>query len=381
MLREKVGVVIFEGGRAHTEVEERLLAVRKGVALDNTQKAMAADGVDEVILATNYPDLADRAGRLGVTINETEGTSRFHFGEHLQHVVDAYELDSVIYLGGATLPLIRVDDFSDIAEKLRRCKNVVVVNNVQSADLTAFTPGSMLQHIESPDNDNFLGFLLREAGLRRILIQNSARINFDIDAPMDVLILQQCKNVGPSTRAALSTLDMPNDHLIRALQVIERSGHDQYAELALVGRVSPVIMSVINANLGVRLRAYSEERGMKALSREDRGEVVSLIGHFLESVGSDAFFSYLASVADVALIDTRVLMSHLNLRLPAGDRFNSDLGLVDEIENDWLREFTEAAYNAPIPVVLGGHSLIYGGLWAVLDERGLLERGLPDLPS
>ncbi len=381
MFREKVGVVIFEGGRARTEVERRLLSVRKGVALDNAQKALSADGIDEVILATNYSDLVERADRLGVSTNETADTGKFHFGEHLQHVVELYELDSVIYLGGATLPLIRVDDFTSIADKLRTYKNVVVVNNVQSADLTAFTPGSILQHIDPPDNDNFLGYLLREAGLRRVLIENSARINFDIDAPMDVLILQQCKNVGPGTRAALNDLDMPNGHLIRALKVIERSGSGDYPELALIGRVSPVIMAVINANLKLRLRAYSEERGMKALGREDRGEVVSLVGHFLEAVGPEAFFSYLASVTDVALIDTRVLMSHLGLRLPAGDRFNSDLGLADRIENDWLREFTRAAYNAPIPVVLGGHSLIYGGLWAVLDEWGLLESGLPPLPS
>jgi hypothetical protein len=41
------------------------------------------------------------------------------------------------------------------------------------------------------------------------------------------------------------------------------------------------------------------------------------------------------------------------------------------IANRVAREFTEAAMLAPIPVVLGGHSLVAGGLWALIDAAWL----------
>lgn len=381
MFEEKVAAVVFEGGSARTDIEEQMLSVRKGVALDNISKALSVDEIDEVILATNYADLAERAVGLGARVQVTASGGDFHFGEQLRELVDKFQLDSVIYWGGAAVPLIRKEDLEDIALQLRHYKNVVIVNNVQSADLIAFTPARSLHHISPPDTDNMLGSLLREMGLRRILIENSARINLDLDTPVDMLILDHCSNVGPESRKALDQLDLPRDHLSRAFKVIRESGGEQYAEVALVGRVSPSIMAVINANLPVRLRVFSEERGMKALRREETNEAVSFLGFFLEEVGPEEFFARLADVADVALIDSRVLIAHMGLSPSAADRFYSDVGMADAVENEYLRRFTRAAYSAPIPVVLGGHSLVYGGLWAILEEWRSLKQGLPRLPS
>lgn len=381
MFEEKVAAVIFEGGSARTDIEEQMLSVRKGVALDNISKALSVDEIDEVILATNYLDLAERAADLGALVQDTASDGAFHFGEQLRELVDKFQLDCVIYWGGAAVPLIRKEDLQDIALQLRHYKNVVIVNNVQSADLIAFTPARSLHHISPPDTDNMLGYLLREMGLRRILIENSARINLDLDTPVDMLILDHCTNVGPESRKALDQMDLPRDHLARAFSVIRESGGDRFAEVALIGRVSPSIMAVINANLPVRLRVFSEERGMKALRREETKEAVSLLGFFLEEVGPEKFFARLAEVVDVALIDSRVLMAHMGLSLSAADRFYSDVGMVEAVENEYLRRFTQAAYSAPIPVVLGGHSLVYGGLWAILEEWRSLKQGLPSLPS
>jgi hypothetical protein len=41
--------------------------------------------------------------------------------------------------------------------------------------------------------------------------------------------------------------------------------------------------------------------------------------------------------------------------------------MLDSITDPWLRDFTEAAANTPIPVLLGGHSSVAGGLF-VLSE-------------
>ena len=83
----------------------------------------------------------------------------------------------------------------------------------------------------------------------------------------------------------------------------------------------------------------------------------------------------LARLGEAALIDSRVLLAH---RLgpdeaawpPAADRFASDLLLADRVGDPWLRELTAAAAGAPIPVVLGGHSLVGPGvrLWLGRDS-------------
>ena len=46
-----------------------------------------------------------------------------------------------------------------------------------------------------------------------------------------------------------------------------------------------------------------------------------------------------------------------------------DLLLADRISDPWLRELTAAARDAPIPVVLGGHSLVGPGLRLALARN------------
>ena len=75
----------------------------------------------------------------------------------------------------------------------------------------------------------------------------------------------------------------------------------------------------------------------------------------------------------MAFIDTRVLFAHFKLKLSAEERFLSDMGRWQEIKNPWLKEFTRAAAESTIPIVLGGHSLVSGGIW-VLAEEIMLER-------
>ncbi|MDZ4278934.1 MAG: hypothetical protein U1B78_07330, partial [Dehalococcoidia bacterium] len=49
------------------------------------------------------------------------------------------------------------------------------------------------------------------------------------------------------------------------------------------------------------------------------------------------------------------------------DRFWSDLGCAERIAEPFLRELTEEAQRASIPVVLGGHSQVAGGLMLLTE--------------
>jgi hypothetical protein len=102
---------------------------------------------------------------------------------------------------------------------------------------------------------------------------------------------------------------------------------------------------------------------MRASGRLARGEVRSLLGALLESIGPERFFALLGELCDVALLDTRVLFAHLRLTPGTADRFASDQLAPAAIADPTVRAFTAAAAAAPVPVLLGGHSLVSGGLW------------------
>lgn len=369
MPEKKVTLVIFEGGQVRTELDELLIGIRKAVTLDTIARVVGVPEISQVLLCTNYPDLAAGAEALGARVDFSRAP--FHFGRRLAGVIQAHELESVIYMGGVSAPLLRREDLAGLARTLREQRKVVIVNNVQSADLVAFTPARTALEISPPENDNSLGYLLREAGLTRLLMPNSPRINFDLDTPTDMMILALQRDCGPRALAALRNLDWDFHRLERAQDVLRQNS----AEVVIAGRVGAPLITYINSNFPLRLRVYSEERGMKALGREERGEVVSLLGFLLDRIGPEGFFGDLEKMAHVAFLDTRVLFAHWKRAVSEWDRFHSDLGHHQVIGDPLVREFTQAAASTRIPVVLGGHSLVSGGLW-LLAEGLVSEREL-----
>jgi len=363
--------IIFEGGQAAHWITRDLTTLRIAVVMDNIAKLNMLPELDEVILATNYPHLAAQAKALGVSVVE-DLAQPFHFGRALQHIVHAAHADGVICMGGAAAPFMSVEEFRQLAHNLRTNKSVVYTNNPQSADIVAFTPANSVLSVTPPENDNSLATALRDqAGLTRILIPHSVGAHFDLDTPTDALVMALSPHTGPRARACLVGLGWDTSRMQQAISRMSQP----HCELGLIGRVNPAVMTQINTHTYNRLRVFSEERGMKALAREEQGKVVSLLGFFLEQVGADNFFAYLARTCDVCFIDTRVLFAHFKLQLTDEDRFMSDLGLYNDISNPWLKDFTRAAVQCDIPIVLGGHSLVTGGMWAILDilkrERAL----------
>ena len=111
-----------------------------------------------------------------------------------------------------------------------------------------------------------------------------------------------------------------------------------------------------------------QERGMRAAGRLGAGQVRSLLNDHLHAVGVSRFMDDLCSMADAMLWDTRVLWAANGVWPSEEDRYAADLGLVDIIGDPFVREFTQAVLDAPIPIVTGGHALVSGGLWALLDS-------------
>ncbi|BDG61719.1 hypothetical protein [Caldinitratiruptor microaerophilus] len=366
----RIVAVVFEGGtEPRGDLGLTLSRLRRAVVLDTLERLVGLRGLAEVVLATNFPDLAAEAVRLGVRVHPTERS--FHFHRELAAAVAGSGAEGVVYLSGAAAPLLSEAEWRWVLEALSVLAPCVVVNNPQSADLVAWAPADALGRIPAQPRDNLLGYLLRhEAGLTRHLIPNSAAVHFDLDTPTDYLILAESGRAGPRARAALEGIDWDRSRLRAAAAELQRD----LAEVALIGRVGTAVVEYLNRYLRLRVRIFSEERGMKALGREEEGLVRSFLAAALAELGPRRFFELLGEVVGAVFLDSRVFFAHGGRRVSEQDRFLSDLGRVGAIGDPWVREFTAAALEAPVPVVLGGHSVVAGGLW-VLAEQAVLVRG------
>ncbi|NLW17999.1 MAG: hypothetical protein GX033_10265 [Firmicutes bacterium] len=375
MFRERVGVVILEGGQPTDLVEHQMVSVRRGMTLDAIAKLRHIPEIDVIYLSTNYPELAAAATELGAVVVPEEPP--FHFGRCLQYVINQGNLDGVIYMGGASCPFLTADEFRQIARDLRRYKNVVYTNNPQSADIVAFTPAKAINMIDLPDNDNVLPTRLRQgAGLERVFLPHSVGVHFDIDTPSDVLVMSLSPRVEQYTRQAIAALNWDNSRLRQAMNHLALPE----SNIFLAGRVNPWTMQHIGMYYRSRLRVISEERGMRATGRAERGEVHSLLAFMMEQLSPQGLIDYISSIADAAFIDTRIIFSHYRLNLTEGQRFASDLGWLDSIHQPLVEELTAAAFNAPIPIILGGHSLVAGSMWALVDTLRFAD-GQVQLPA
>ncbi|HJX61925.1 MAG TPA: hypothetical protein VJ578_05090 [Dehalococcoidia bacterium] len=371
-------LVSFVGGVGGSPVEEMTAAARRAAALDTLERALATGAFAYAVLVA---DAADGLEALppGVRLDVDPGP--FHFGRRLAGVIERLGLRSVVYFSGGSVPLLPAQEFVGIAQELGRGEGKVVANSYYSADLVAFSPADALGRIELPAIDNPLARLLVEqAGLAAQMLPRSVASQFDIDAPAELAILTLVGGVGPRLRALLDDwrLDVSLYRRIVPLFV------SHTAQLLVAGRSSSRIWQYLEQKTACRVRFLAEERGMQADGRIGGGEARSLVGFYLAAVGVQRFFATLAELADAAFLDSRVILAHLGLQPSRADRFLSDLGRHEDVEDPFLRELTEGAARAPIPVALGGHSVVSGGLMALIEhawrehDRDLAQRGSVD---
>jgi hypothetical protein len=97
-----------------------------------------------------------------------------------------------------------------------------------------------------------------------------------------------------------------------------------------------------------------------------------LLNEYVDLVGVEQLFHRLAKMADAVLLDSRVILASRGLWPSDADRFHADLLMAENVGDPFLRALAEAARAAPIPVVMGGHSLVAGGLAVLLEGAGLI---------
>jgi len=121
-----------------------------------------------------------------------------------------------------------------------------------------------------------------------------------------------------------------------------------------------------------RVRILSEERGMEALDRPAQGLVRTLLSTL--GTGPGEVVAALSEIADGVVWDTRPYIAAHGLWPLPEDRFACDLLDIEQVETPLLRELVRGCLAAPIPFLLGGHSLVSGGLYLACE---LAWRGKP----
>lgn len=364
MPEQQVTLIVFSADKGSTGPERLVAGGKEACARDLIELGLECPLIDRVIVATNSVGLAavlQHEPRVTV-LPDTDGEP-FHFGHKLRDIVETHQVRRPLYFGGASAPLLRAETLQQICQKLLDSERSVITNNIWSSDFFGFTPAEALRRVDLPaEQDNNLPFLFsRQGGLRLEQLEQTVETSFDVDTPTDLAVLKLQASVKAHTRAFLKMADIPTATLEATLPLLP----SLRAQHALIGRVSTGIWGRPMTDIPGQKRLFVEERGMKASGRAARGDIRSLVGHLLESVGPEQFFLLLAGCADAVFFDTRVVFYHFKLDLTDHDRFASDLGAVSSIRDPVARALTAAAQDCPVPVVLGGQNIVSGALWAL----------------
>jgi hypothetical protein len=370
----RVSMLIMTGSGEGSEVERMVAQARQAITLDTVDKALTVEAIDHIIVSTSSRSLAEQLRDKPVCVELDALGEEFHFGCRLLALIEKYEIERLFYAGGGSGPLLSAEEMGHIAESLLSADQLLIANNFYSTDFAAFAPAFILKDTEPPAFDNDLGWLLGETlGLPIRELPRTAATQLDVDTPMDLMTLQLHPAVGPHVRRYLEDLDLDISHLEEAIQFFT----DREAMVIVAGRVSAATWAYLESETACQVRLFAEERGMRASGRQARGEVRSLLGFYLDEVGIERFFATLSTLGQAAFIDSRVIFAHRGLWPSAADRFYSDLRQPEKIADPFVRHFTESAIQAPIPIVLGGHSLVAGGLYALIEAAWARGEDLP----
>lgn len=333
-------------------LERRLDDARTALA-EHHRRGFLAAGAHEVVVRREPPD-------------DTP------FGARLRRLVAELRPGGLVVLGAGSIPLATAADRRALVETAAADEPVALANHRSSADAIAIACAADALHDLPPDlgTDNALPRWLAEAA--RIPVRDLAgrrRLAMDVDSPLDLLLLD-----GAPGAPGLPLPDDADASLVRErLAALRALANDPGSELLVAGRTSSTDLRWMERSTRSRTRVLVEERGLRTasigavLGRPNRRPARSLLGELLGRDGPGSLGRLVAGLCDGALLDTRVLIAH---RLGAGerawpppeDRFASDLLLAGRVRDPWLAELTRAAADAPVPILLGAHSLVGPGL-------------------
>ena len=185
------------------------------------------------------------------------------------------------------------------------------------------------------------------------------------------------------------------------LAAVRAVAADPRAELLVAGRTSAATLAWLERHTAARVRAWVEERGLRAASRLAIGAATAEPEPVARRSASSGSSSTAPGPGRWATCSPGCATPRSSTRgscwptgsgptrrrwPPAEDRFASDLLLSERVADPWLRALTASAASAPIPILLGGHTLVGPGSRLVVGRaaRGVRrgrDAGPPPRPA
>ncbi|MCS7240097.1 MAG: hypothetical protein NZ651_02480 [Candidatus Bipolaricaulota bacterium] len=309
--------------------------------------------VEEIVIATGSP-----AAWEGVPCTVAlDPPGEWHFGARFDALIAQYHPQRVLYLASGAGLLFTEADWHRILQADLGAP-FAVLNNFYSTDLALIVPPWPVPDLT---RDNPLGMRLWQAGYSCYELPRCAATQLDIDTPGELQILALHPELPPAVREALA--EVPTTRAKALLEAIV----DPEAEVLLLGRVSGHLLRFLDQEAACRFRVVSEERGMEASGRAERGAVFSLLGSWAEHMSPSSLVRTLSKLGDVVIWDIRVLMGHFGIWPPPEERYACDLLRYEKVRDPRLRELVQACAESPTPFLLGGHSLVSGGMYLAVE--------------
>jgi hypothetical protein len=372
----KVGAhcLVMLGPAGDSRPEQWMAEAKLAAAEDLCQRLSTLDEVAalEAVVSTRLQ--ADRLRPFAGHVELASG-SDFHFGRRLAAWCASAGGGPTAYFGGAAAPLLSAEALSALLKgALAGTSGEAWVNNLHSSDWCIFTATpAALASIKDQSKDNGLGWgLATAAGVHVHAMPSTAASRADIDTPIDPHLLQGHPAVGEHLKRFISASGDPGLR-IRVGQLLSLLGSEG-ASLAIIGRSSSSVWAELERRTRIWIRLYVEERGMVASGRVARGEVRSLISDLLKQLGPERFVDRLGQMADGVLWDNRVWMAAVGRWPSARDRYAADLGWLHDVKSEGLRRLSQAVKASTMPILVGGHGLVSGGVLALLEQ-------LPEVPG
>ena len=292
------------------------------------------------------------------------------YGARLRSFVQAERPAGLVVLGSGSIPLATDADRRAFVAVAGGGRRDGLTNNWYSSDIVAVGRAGDLADLPDLPADNAVPRWLAEVAGFAVGVRGRTRLGFDLDDPLDLILAEKRLRLAAAPPPGVD-LGPLRERLDQARDVAA----DASAEIIVAGRTSPAVLRWLERAAAARVRALVEERGLRSASAGgNRRPPRSVLGRLIDREGPDALGELLSEFGDAAFVDSRVLMAHRygvdDRAWPRPeDRYASDLLLPDRVSHPWLRALTVSAASAPIPVILGGHSLVGPGLRLAVGPR------------
>jgi hypothetical protein len=341
-------VLLFDRGG-----QDLVSRVRTACAKSVVERLHRFPEVEKIVVATATPEMwEDSPGQV-----EADPPEAWHFGARFDALVAAHKPRRVLYLASGAGLLFSEEEWQRLLGAALP-EPFAILNNFYSTDLALIVPPWPIPDLP---RDNPLGMRLWQAGYACYEFPRTAATQLDIDTPGELQILALHPGLPPAVKELLAAV--PTERAQALLSAIP----DPEAEVVLIGRVSGHLLRFLDREAACRSRVVSEERGMEASGRAERGAVLSLLGFWAERNGPAALVQTLSRLGDVVVWDIRVLMGHLGIWPPPEERYACDLLDYEKVRDPRLRELVQACAESPTPFLLGGHALVSGGMYLAVE--------------